>query len=70
MKTLNSEAIMDLDLIRRLGITYLSVEDKFAFESCVQKAMNFQIALLITRKVLSCDNRDVDNLTTFRPAVK
>jgi hypothetical protein len=31
MNTLNSGAIMGLDLIRRLGITYLSVEDKVVF---------------------------------------
>jgi hypothetical protein len=50
MKTLNSEAIMGLDLIRKLGITYLSVEDKFIFESCFQKSMIFQIAFLIPKK--------------------
>jgi hypothetical protein len=42
--------MMGLDLIRRLGITYLSIEDNFVFESCFQKAMNFQIASLIIRK--------------------
>jgi hypothetical protein len=31
MKTLNSGAIMGLDLIKRLDITFLSVEDKFVF---------------------------------------
>jgi hypothetical protein len=32
---------MGLDLIRRMVITYLSVEDMFIFESCFQKAINF-----------------------------
>ena len=40
MKTLNSGAIMGLDFRIKLGITYLSVENKFVFESCFQKAMN------------------------------
>jgi hypothetical protein len=50
IKILNSGAMMGLDLIRKIGITYLSVEDNFMFESCTQKAMNFQIASLITKK--------------------
>jgi hypothetical protein len=43
---------MGINLIRRLVITYLSIEDKFVFESCFQKAINFQIASLITRKAV------------------
>jgi hypothetical protein len=32
MKTLNSGAFMGLDLIRRMGIIYMSVEDRFYFK--------------------------------------
>jgi hypothetical protein len=50
MKALNSGAIMGLDLIRRLDIKYLSLGDIFVFKSCFQKAMNYKIASLITKK--------------------
>jgi hypothetical protein len=42
IKTINSGVIMVLPLIRRIGITYLSMEDIFMFESCFQKAINLK----------------------------
>jgi hypothetical protein len=34
MKTLDSGATTDVDLISRMGTTYMSVEDKFVLEIC------------------------------------
>jgi hypothetical protein len=50
MKTLNSEAIMGLDLIRKMGITYPSVEDRFYFEDFFPKINNFPDCITYHRK--------------------
>ena len=50
MKTLNSGAIIGLDLIRKLGLIYMSRSNKFEFEDTFQTKHDYQIASLIAGK--------------------
>jgi hypothetical protein len=50
MKTLNSGAIMGLDLIRKMGLIYRSRKYVFKFEDTYQSKYVYQIASLIARK--------------------
>jgi hypothetical protein len=61
MKTLNSEAIMSLDLIRKLGLIYKLKAHKFEFEDTYKSKSDYQIASLIAGKEISSFQQEAVN---------